>query len=49
MYRINLTDDLYAHIVFDNDVDYMVLDETDDEKKKILQKVLKPQKCEIHY
>ena len=30
MYRINMTDDLYAHVVYDNDVDYMVLDETDD-------------------
>jgi hypothetical protein len=30
MYRINMTDDLYAHVVFDNDVDYMILDETDD-------------------
>ena len=30
MYRINATDDLYAHVVFDNDVDYMALDPTDD-------------------
>ena len=30
MYRINTTDDLYAHVVFDNDVDYMILDSTDD-------------------
>ena len=30
MYRINMTDDLYAHVVFDNDVDYMLLDQTDD-------------------
>ena len=30
MYRINASDDLYAHVVFDNDVDYMVLDSTDD-------------------
>ena len=30
MYRINESDDLYAHVVFDNDVDYMDLDPTDD-------------------
>ena len=30
MYRINASDDLYAHIVSDNDVDYMLLDPSDD-------------------
>ena len=30
MYRINASDDLYAHVVSDNDVDYMTLDPADD-------------------
>jgi hypothetical protein len=30
MYRINTTDDLYAHVLYDNDVDYMILDPIDD-------------------
>ena len=30
MYRINMTDELYANVLFDNDVDYMILDPTDD-------------------
>ncbi|MDP6899235.1 MAG: hypothetical protein QGF94_00150 [Candidatus Thalassarchaeaceae archaeon] len=31
MYRINQTDDLYAMVIQDHDVDYMILDPTDDD------------------
>ena len=30
MYRVNLTDDLYAHVVDDRDTNYMLLDSSDD-------------------